>query len=168
MTRAAPHDPRKRLRPLLAALSADWGEQYLRYRWATDRRNAPVLLFAHWLEDATDPAEAFLTILVHVHPRAHSMIVFAQIRNQAAELIDMKGSEHHNRGLGTLALAFLDEIACELGAETIEGWLSPVDLDHRPRQVHFYEKNGYTVWISEDRSEGRIVKRLRCGDRSLS
>ncbi len=44
--------------------------------------------------------------------------------------------------------------------------LSPVDIDHRARQVHFYGKNGYAVTVETGRLDGRIMKTLDCATSS--
>lgn len=46
------------------------------------------------------------------------------------------------------------------------GWLSPADIDHRARQVYFYDKDGYVVTVETGRLDGRIMKALDCAPSS--
>jgi hypothetical protein len=158
---------RRELEHLLDALRERWTGEEWRSDFVSDKRGAPVLLYMHWREPCDALGDRFLTLLVCGDPRVRSMIVYARARGAIAELIDMVGTRHLNRGLGTLALVFLERILCELGVRDVEGWLSPVDLDHRPRQLHFYEKNGYDVTIEESHVDGRITKTLDCSMRLL-
>lgn len=51
-----------------------------------------------------------------------------------------------NQGIGTQLLIYLDDIARELDAKKITGWISPVHLrNHGERLLYFYKKNGYQI-----------------------
>jgi hypothetical protein len=108
-------------------------------RWAisSDKYGNPLLLFANWRAGGE-----FLVFVTAALRDVRSMAVIAHVKGDDAELVDMKSFGDLNRGIGTAALAFVEELLCQLGVGTIQGWLSPVDLDHRPRQIHFYAKNG--------------------------
>jgi len=76
-----------------------------------------------------------------------------------AHLVDIQNGEwERNRGIGTATLAFAEGIFRDLGAHVVSGALSPLDLPHRARQVHFYEKNDYAVELSDD--GGYVEKKL--------
>jgi GNAT superfamily N-acetyltransferase len=139
-------------------LQRTWVEESIRWTFSSDKYGDPLLLFAHW--PAHGDVWLFVTAALH---NARSMMVIVHVEGDDAELVDMQGSEHVNRGIGTAALAFVEQLLCELGVRKIHGWLSPEDLDHRPRQRHFYAKNGYKVTIEPEHVDGQIEKQLICG-----
>lgn len=52
--------------------------------------------------------------------------------------------ENLNQGIGTNLLIYMDEIARDLKAPKITGWISPVHLrTHGERLLYFFKKNGY-------------------------
>lgn len=132
-------------------------DESTRWTFSLDKYGNPLLLFAHWRAQG-----AYLMFVSAALRNSRSMTVIVQVKGDDAELVDMKTYEHMNRGIGTAALAFVEDLLCELGVRTIHGLLSPVDLDHRPRQAHFYAKNGYTVTIEPGHVDGTIEKKLVC------
>ena len=60
------------------------------------------------------------------------------------------------KGYGTLMMQKLISYAKENGYKTIYGHLSTVDLDHKDRLYHFYEKFGFKT-ISDDFYEEGIL-----------
>jgi GNAT superfamily N-acetyltransferase len=138
-------------------LQRTWAEESTRWTFSSDRHGNPLLLFAHW------PAQGDVWLFVTAALRnARSMLVIVHVQGDDAELVDMQGSEHVSRGIGTAALAFVEELLCERGVRKIHGWLSPEDIDHRTRQIHFYTKNGFKVNIEPGHVDGTIEKELVC------
>jgi hypothetical protein len=140
------------------AMESTNNDESTRWAFSSDKYGKPLLLFAQWR-----PGSDFLMLVTAALRNVRSMTVIVRLKGDDAELVDMKGFEDLNRGIGTAALAFVEELLCDLGARTMHGWLSPEDLDHRARQIHFYTKNGYKVNIEPGHVDGTIEKELVCG-----
>ena len=65
-----------------------------------------------------------------------------------------------NTGEGSIAMEYFLKTAKSLGFIKVVGELSPVDNNHFDRLEHFYNKFGFTVTFDENRTSGRIEKRL--------
>lgn len=65
------------------------------------------------------------------------------IQEKTLFIADIDNEEMINRGIGSIIMKYLDKRAVEFAMTTIYGNISSVDLDHLPRLMHFYEKNGY-------------------------
>lgn len=125
-----------------------------RHRVATDKEGWPVFLYTVW--DHKDlEVKAFCPYSLH-----HDFVLFATIQGATAEIDDIQcNRDMVNRGVGTAVLQFAEEILRELGVTRVWGWLSPCDADHRDRQIHFYQTNGYKVRARDDM--GTISKDLQ-------
>lgn len=75
------------------------------------------------------------------------------------EIIDIL-TKDDNIGNGSILMPYLFKHCREIGAEYIYGKLSPVDRDHFDRSEYFYKKHGFEVNFNEDRSSGKISKRI--------
>ena len=66
-----------------------------------------------------------------------------------------------NYGIGSRLLMRFEEICSERFVKEIVGNLATVDLDHKERLIHFYEKHHYQITYEEDGNYwGKIVKKL--------
>lgn len=86
--------------------------------------------------------------------------IFMVLHADGSATIDdiQNSSDSVNRGYGTLAWAFTESILSECHYHSVTGLLASVDLGHRNRQVHFYEKLGFTITL--DDTVGSIRKAL--------
>jgi hypothetical protein len=150
---------REVLERVRSALQLTHADESMRWAFSSDKSGNPLLLFASW-----QVRTEFMVFVTAALRNVRSMTVIVHVKGDEAELVDMKGSEDVNRGIGTAALEFVEKLLCEFGVRAIHGWLSPVDLDHRPRQAHFYAKSGYTVTIEPNHADGRIDKQLKCSE----
>lgn len=64
--------------------------------------------------------------------------------NLTARIDDIEVTDINN-GYGSAAWILTESILQQFSYHKVSGWLSPVDKDHRVRQIHFYEKLGFTV-----------------------
>ncbi len=74
-----------------------------------------------------------------------------------------KKRKYYNKGYGSMMLNKLFEYAKNNGIATICGNLSIVDLDHKNRLHHFYEKHGFEIILHEEPHDmyyGQIQKML--------
>lgn len=159
------------LQRFVPALHEEWLEHETRSTFDTDKQGEPILLFAHAPTEREGSDFRMVSVLAFKEPNVALMKVFARLEGDRAELVDMLGDRGLNRGVGTVALRFLELLLCSHGVRTIHGWLSPVDAAHRDRQVYFYRKNDYSVVLNHARNDGEITKQLRCvgeGERGQS
>ncbi len=70
--------------------------------------------------------------------------------------------EYVNYKIGSKLIERLEEICKEQGIKDIYGNLANVDLDHKDRLIHFYEKHGYSISYENDNPNywGTISKTL--------
>jgi hypothetical protein len=61
--------------------------------------------------------------------------------NCVADIQDIQGTP--KKGYGSLMMEILIRQCRWIGVSKIQGYLSPVDEDHRERQLHFYKKFGF-------------------------
>ena len=64
---------------------------------------------------------------------------------------------HWGRGYGSIVLKNAIKISCLMGAKSITGKLSDIDVGHLDILKHFYEKHGFTV---DARPGGKIRREL--------
>lgn len=123
-------------------------------RIVSDRGGRPVLLVA-------DHGPGTLVVRAIRRPRSGPEVtLLAAVHGRRATIrnIQCRGSCAINQGLGTAVLKLAESLLADEGVTLIEGALAPGDYGHRDRQMHFYRKNGYTVWVSG--LSGFITKRL--------
>ena len=66
-------------------------------------------------------------------------------------------------GIGTRLIKLFEDKCFRRGIKEIKGDLSKVDLDHKDRLLHFYDKNGYQITYENDENPnywGKIYKKL--------
>lgn len=75
--------------------------------------------------------------------------------------IIFNNSRYYNRGYGSKMMDVLQQFAIDNNIKEIKGNLSVVDLDHRDRLHHFYEKHGFTITIYDSYKDlyyGKVEK----------
>lgn len=72
--------------------------------------------------------------------------------------IDDIFAEDEDCGNGTLLLEYLFEKAKNMGIRELRGELAATDAHKFDKLEHFYKKNGFEVWLTEDRKHGGISK----------
>ncbi len=95
------------------------------------------------------------TILLFKFPRVNTLDKVAMMH------IEMKTSCHIeivdwtaypvNHGYGSILMSMVLEHYRNAGYQTISGWLSPVDNDHKERLYHFYRKHGFQIMREEEK-----------------
>ena len=70
--------------------------------------------------------------------------------------------EYVNLGAGSKLIEKLEDICKQKGLTEIKGELSDVDIGHKDRLIHFYEKHGYTVVYENNKPGylGTITKKI--------
>lgn len=117
-------------------------------------------MYAEWQPQASGLA---IDVVAHLYPEHPTARLSAEVREEVAEIIDIQSSRH-GEGVGSALLKLAEETFRALGANRINGWLSPVDArmfddpDRRERQIAFYKKNGYSVSVNGD--EGTVRKKI--------
>lgn len=74
--------------------------------------------------------------------------------------IDDVQNEDDNIGNGSILMKYFIKSAKQNQVKYINGWLSPVDIDHFDRLEHYYKKFGFDVNFNEDRTSGSIELEL--------
>lgn len=64
--------------------------------------------------------------------------------------------DNTSKGYGTIAMSYLKKVA-HAERLPITGWISPEDMDHYDRLVHFYQKNGFEVTYNEYSKPDTII-----------
>lgn len=121
------------------------GASFHLYRVERDRENRPIQVFARvWAATG----QTFVHVTAHRPGSAqHEALLIASMHGELARLRDLR-IRFQGKGLGTICLKVAEEIFHTHGVQAVTGWLSDVDYDSRPRQVYFYEKNGYDVVLT--------------------
>lgn len=125
-------------------------------RLERDKENRPVLLKARvW---AGGPQVTFVHVTAQrPGPYGQEALLVASMHGTLARLRDLRVNAV-GKGLGTICLRLAEELFANHGVREVTGWLSDADYESRPRQVHFYEKNGYNVMLSG--KTGTVRKRF--------
>ncbi|MEC1749609.1 hypothetical protein [Bacillus mojavensis] len=80
-----------------------------------------------------------------------------QIRENNIYIQGIITYEHNtSKGYGTIALDYLKKVA-HVERVPITGWISPADIDHYDRLIHFYQKNGFEVTYNEYSKPDAII-----------
>lgn len=80
-----------------------------------------------------------------------------QIRENNIYIQDIITYEHNtSKGYGTIAMDYLKKVA-HTERVPITGWISPADMDHYDRLIHFYQKNGFEVTYNEYSKPDTII-----------
>lgn len=148
---------RRELRRLSLALRAHRGADPTGsgpHRVVADKNGRPVLLLAD-----SDPAFVVVRAVAR-RGAGPECVLLATIEDGIATIrtIQSRGEDSVGRGVGTAVLRFAEDLLGAAGVTRVTGRLSPGDIEHRNRQVHFYRKNGYSVTL--DGLEGTIAKDL--------
>ncbi|PSA89328.1 hypothetical protein C6370_20420 [Bacillus atrophaeus] len=64
--------------------------------------------------------------------------------------------DNTSKGYGTIAMNHLKKVA-HAERLPITGWISPEDMDHYDRLIHFYQKNGFEVTFNEYSKPDTII-----------
>lgn len=102
-------------------------------------------------------------MITDIYPICHSWDLYTRLYltlepNHSARIDDIE-TPQINKGYGSVAWFLTEEVLRQFTYHKVSGWLSPVDIEHRDRQVHFYKKLGFTVHFAENNS-AVIRKRL--------
>lgn len=108
--------------------------------------------------DKKDPKDLWITFSGLRHPGiCNCPRILATVRESYIWIDDIF-AEDEDCGNGTLLLECLFEKARDMGVKEIRGELAAIDEDEFDKLEHFYKKNGFEVWFSEDRKHGGISK----------
>jgi ribosomal protein S18 acetylase RimI-like enzyme len=125
-------------------------------RLERDKENRPVLLMARvW---AGGGQVQYLHVTAQrPGPNGQEALLIASMHGGLARLRDLR-VHTIGKGLGSICLRLAEELFVTHGVREVTGWLSDADYESRPRQVHFYEKNGYNVMLTG--KTGTVRKRF--------
>ena len=103
--------------------------------------------------------------MINAYSRNHQVgVLKGIIKGDAAYIGDIDIPERYvNIGIGSRLIKMFEDKCNQRGNKEINGDLSNVDLDHKDRLVHFYEKNGYQIIYGNDENPnywGEIFKKL--------
>lgn len=99
-------------------------------------------------------------LAINQHPRIMSSLESLEsdcfTEQKYAKIQDVL-MEDNNVGNGTICMKYFIQEAKKIGCDFIKGCLSPVDKDHFDRSIHYYEKFGFSVKLSDDKNSGSIM-----------
>lgn len=82
---------------------------------------------------------------------------FIDSKNNELNISDISILNNKNRGIGSHSILTLEKIAKNMNCNKMSGFLFSVDQNNRNRQIHFYEKNGFTINFENSNKCGREI-----------
>lgn len=132
---------------------------------AFDKDNNPIVVaISNYKNSFMGDEVVMLRVLSPTSDNRHELLVNASVHYNASKLVieDIQGG--YNKGYGTAAMWEIINIAKQKNLKKLSGRLYDGDLkDHKDRLVHFYEKFGYSVTITNEENNtlgGRIILEL--------
>ena len=96
----------------------------------------------------TEPDVSSINIRLFVNDRQEAIMNCVKESGSSILIGDIRHDDErprYNKGYGTMMMKKLLEFSGENGYTYIHGNLSTVDLDHKDRLHHFYQKFGFTI-----------------------